>query len=78
MKTAVKVLVGIVLVLIAVIGLYTVNATVWNTAGANVTDSGNDAGGKLDCVLTNPGSAEEKCQNSDYHIERGGEDKYEV
>lgn len=61
MRTAVQALIVILLVITVILGIYMSSASVFGQAGGNITDSGENSGGQLDCVLSNPTSADSAC-----------------
>lgn len=72
MKTSIQALIGLVLVLIVVIGIYAAASGVFGNAGQNIEGGGEQSGDQLDCILNNPSSSESACrdQNTDLEVKQ--------
>lgn len=62
MRTSVQAIIGLVLVLIVVIGVYAAVSGVLNNAGDGIGEGGEGSGTKLECVLGNPSQADDECR----------------
>lgn len=62
MRTAVQALIVILLVITVILGIYVSSSSVFGQAGGNITESGENTGGQMDCVLSNPTSADSACR----------------
>lgn len=62
MKTSIQAIIVLLLVLIVVIGIYGAASGVLGNAGGNIEDGGEKSGTRLECVLSNPTTADSACK----------------
>lgn len=69
MRTSVQALIALVLVLMVVIGIYAVGSGVFSNAGSTIEGSGDESGNRMDCIFSNPESADSACTSEDSNLE---------
>lgn len=69
MRTSVQALIALVLVLMVVVGIYAVGSSVFNNAGSTIDDSGQESGNRMDCIFSNPESADSACRSEESNLE---------
>lgn len=69
MRTSVQALIALVLVLMVVVGIYAVGSSVFNNAGSTIGDSGQESGNRMDCIFSNPESADSACRSEESNLE---------
>lgn len=62
MRTSVQAVLGIILVLVVITGIYIAGSTVFDSAGGNIEEGGNESGIRMDCIFQNPESSDEACK----------------
>lgn len=62
MRTSVQAVLGIILVLVVITGIYMAGSSVFDSAGGNIEDSGNESGIRMDCIFQNQESSDEACR----------------
>jgi hypothetical protein len=62
MKTSIQALIAIILVILVILGIYTAGSTVFDSAGGNIEEGGNESGIRMDCIFKNPQSADSACR----------------
>jgi len=62
MRTSIQALIALVLVLMVVVGIYAAGSGVFNTAGSNIENEGNESGNRLECIFANPESSDSACR----------------
>lgn len=62
MRTSVQALLAIILVIIVILGIYTASSVVFDSAGDNIKEGGNESGIRMECIFQNPSSADSACR----------------
>lgn len=69
MRTSVQALIALVIVLMVVVGVYSVTSGTFNTAGENIEEGGESSSNRLDCVFGNPSSSDSACNWTGSNLE---------
>ncbi|MFB6207881.1 MAG: hypothetical protein ABEJ69_00880 [Candidatus Nanohaloarchaea archaeon] len=69
MNVSINAMVVLILVILAVVGVYMAVSSVYNNVGDNITESGEGAGSKLGCVFQNPADADSECKNTAFSFQ---------